>query len=100
HRRALPGGGRTLDPNVRRERPAPTWQQGFGDGLSQAVSLVVTPLLFALLGAVLDGWLGTRPLLTIVLAVLAVCGMFVSTYYQYRARMDAADEGQPWARNR
>lgn len=85
---------------MRREQPSPTWQQGFGDGLSQAVSLVITPLLFALLGAALDGWLGTRPVLTVVFAVLAAAGMFVSTYYQYRARMDAADEGQPWARKR
>lgn len=89
-----------MDPNVRRERPAPSWQQGFGDGLSQAVSLVVTPLLFGLLGAVLDGWLGTRPVLTVLLAVFAITGMFASAWFQYRARMDAIDEGQPWARKR
>jgi F0F1-type ATP synthase assembly protein I len=78
----------------------PSWKQGFGDGLSQAVGLVGTPLLFALLGVFLDGRFGTRPLFTIVLAVLATAGTFVSTYYEYKAEMERAQEGKPWARSR
>ncbi|GIU86822.1 MAG: hypothetical protein KatS3mg009_1337 [Acidimicrobiia bacterium] len=78
----------------------PSWKQGFGDGLSQAVALVGTPLLFALAGVALDRWLGTRPWCTIALAVLATAGTFVSTYYEYKAKMERAEEGKPWARSR
>lgn len=39
---------------------------GAGDALARAVELVVTPLIFGFFGYVLDGWFGTRPLVTFV----------------------------------
>ena len=82
------------------ERHPPSWKQGFGDGLSQAVGMVVTPTFFVLLGVFLDGRFGTRPVLAIVLGVLSTAGVFASTYYEYKAKMDQAEEVKPWARSR
>ncbi len=72
--------------------------QGFGDALAMAFELVFTPLLFALGGWLLDRWLGTTPVLLIVLVVLAVVGMAVRTYYGYDARMKVHEAAGPWAR--
>jgi F0F1-type ATP synthase assembly protein I len=40
---------------------------GAGDALARAVELVVTPLIFGFFGYLLDGWIGTRPVLMFVL---------------------------------
>ena len=79
-----------------RERQA-MWQ-GFGDALAQAVDLVVTPLVFFLLGWWLDGRFGTRPAIAITLGLLGVIGVSVRAYYRYRAAMERAEEGKPWTR--
>jgi F0F1-type ATP synthase assembly protein I len=73
---------------------------GFGDALARAVELVATPLLFGLLGYVLDRVLGTRPLLTVVLSVAAVVGMFLRMYYGYATAMDAHARRLPAGRDR
>lgn len=83
-----------------RDRRAPGWQQGLGDGLAQAFSLVLTPLLFGLAGWWLDGRFGTGPVLAVVLTTLAVAGTFLAAYYEYKARMEQAEAGKPWARGR
>lgn len=72
-----------------------SWQ-GFGDGLTQAVEMSLTPVLFALLGMVVDGWAGTRPAFTIALAVFAMVGVFLKAYYHYVARMDAIEAEKGW----
>lgn len=72
--------------------------QGFGDALAMAFELVFTPLVFALGGWFLDRWLGTTPVLLIVLVVLAVVGMGVRMYYGYDARMKVHEAAGPWAR--
>ena len=76
-----------------------TWQ-GFGDALAMAVEMVATPLLFALLGFGLDGWLGTRPVLAIVLGLVGLVGVVLRTYYWYQATMTREEEGKPWTRSR
>ena len=43
--------------------------KGFGDGLSAAFELVVTPAIFGFLGFLLDRLLGTVPLFTLVFSV-------------------------------
>ena len=80
-----------------RERQA-TWN-GFGNGLSQAVEMVVTPLLFALLGWFLDTRFGTGPILAIVLGSIGVIGMAARTYYWYRAEIEREEKGKPWTRS-
>lgn len=74
--------------------------RGYSDGLSRAVEIVVTPLLFGYLGHLLDGWLGTRPALTIVLAAVAVSGLFVKLWLGYDREMRRHEAGSVWARPR
>lgn len=88
-----PGPSVTREPVIATNRAL---YNGFGNALGQAVELVVTPLLFLALGAWLDGRFGTRPVLTVVLCSLALCGVAVSSYYRYTARMAREDEGRPW----
>jgi F0F1-type ATP synthase assembly protein I len=70
----------------------------YNDALNQAVTIVVAPLLFGLLGYVVDGATGTRPLFTVVLAAFGVVASTLWLYYQYLARSAAHDEGKPWTR--
>jgi len=72
--------------------------QGFGDGLSQAVELAVTPVLFALLGHLLDGRFGVRPVLTVTFFVFAVVGSFLRMWFHYLARSEAQDRDKAWNR--
>jgi F0F1-type ATP synthase assembly protein I len=72
--------------------------QGFGNALSLAIEMVVTPLLFGLMGLGLDRWLGTSPLFLIVLGLFGVVGMGVKTYYGYVEAMKRHEAEGPWAR--
>ncbi len=45
---------------------------GFGETLSRAFELVITPMVFGFLGYLLDGRLGTRPLFMLVLFLFAL----------------------------
>jgi len=73
-------------------------KQGYGDGLTQALSLVVGPVLFGLVGAFLDSKLGTSPVLLLAFGFFGVLAACVTAYYEYRARVARHDEGKPWAR--
>ena len=84
---------RFFDLRARRET-----HNGFGDALARAFELVVTPLVFAGLGWLLDGWLGIRPVLTVVLAAFAVAGVVVSMYYGYELEMRRHEQEGPWAK--
>jgi len=65
--------------------------QGFSDALTHAVELVGTTVIFILLGLWLDNSIGTRPLFTVVLGLLAVIGLGVNTWLQaYTLRMNSA----------
>ena len=57
---------------------------------SGSFELVVGAALFALIGLLVDGWLGTTPLFTVVLAVLGFVGALVSIYYRYKQQMAEA----------
>lgn len=72
--------------------------KGFGDGLAQAFEMAVVPVLFALVGLVLDRWIGVTPALTLTLAVLGLIGVFARAYYWYIAQAEQAEQGKPWAR--
>lgn len=80
-----------------RDRQA-TWN-GFGEALSLAVGLVITPLLFALFGWWLDRMFGTGPVLAIVFGLLGLLGQCAHMYYAYQARMEKEEEGKPWKRS-
>lgn len=89
------GDDRVFDLAVRRQL-----NRGYSDGLSRAVEIVVTPLLFGWFGYVLDGWIGIRPVLTIVLGTLGVAGIFVKMWLGYDREMRRLEAGTPWARSR
>lgn len=72
--------------------------RGYSDGLSRAVEIVATPLLFGYVGYLLDGWAGIRPVLTIVLATLGVSGVFVKLWLGYDREMREHEAGAVWAR--
>jgi F0F1-type ATP synthase assembly protein I len=66
--------------------------QGFGNTLARAVELVVTPMLVAGLGYLLDRWLGFFPVLSIVFFVWAFGVTWWRQYYDYNARMKAEED--------
>jgi hypothetical protein len=74
--------------------------RGYSDGLSRAVEIVATPLLFGYLGYLLDGWAGIRPVLTIVLATVGVSGIFAKLWLGYDREMREHEAGAVWARPR
>jgi F0F1-type ATP synthase assembly protein I len=71
--------------------------QGFGNALGLAVEMVGTPMIFGLLGLLLDRWLGTSPVFTLVLFLFGVIGMAVKTYYAYVEKMKREEADTPWA---
>ena len=68
---------------------------GFGDGMSRAFEMAITPVLFGFFGWLIDRALGTSPWFTIGLAVFAVCGMFAKTWITYEADMKAHEAELP-----
>lgn len=70
---------------------------GFGNGLAKAVELVVTPLVFGLIGHFVDRWLGTNPAFTILLVIFALAGLCARMYYGYDTEMKAHEASGPWA---
>ena len=73
---------------------------GFGDALSRAFELAVTPAIFAFLGWLLDRWVGTTPLFTIVLLFFAVCGVGYMTWFRYEEEMKQHEADAVWNRRK
>jgi hypothetical protein len=69
---------------------------GFGDGLTRAFELAVTPAIFGALGFAIDRTADVFPLFTFLLGLLAVIGMFVKLWYAYDAEMRAHEAASPW----
>ena len=72
--------------------------QGFGDGMSRAFELVVTPMVFGAIGFVVDQLAGTTPVFTAVLAIFGVIGTFVRLWYGYDQEMRSHEAAGRWAR--
>jgi F0F1-type ATP synthase assembly protein I len=60
---------------------------GFGNALSTAVELAVTPALMALIGWQIDRWLGTSPLFLLFLFAFTVGYVSWREYTRYTAKM-------------
>ena len=60
---------------------------GFGNALSSAVELAVTPALMALVGWQIDRWLGTSPLVFLFLFAFTVAYVSWREYTRYQHRM-------------
>ena len=70
------------------------------DGWTRAMELALTPVAAGGVGYLIDRLLGTVPVMTIVLVVMAVAATFVKMYYAYDAQMKAHDAESPWGRAR
>ncbi len=77
-----------------------TTQQGYNDGLTQAITFVAGPVILGLVGFALDRWFGIRPVLMLAFASFGVVATFVTAYYEYRAKCARDEEGKPWTRRR
>ncbi|MGQ0744834.1 MAG: AtpZ/AtpI family protein [Acidimicrobiales bacterium] len=71
--------------------------RGYGEGLSWAFELAVTPVLLAGGGYLLDRWLGLFPVVTIIFFLVGSAGLFARLWYGHEARMQALDAEAPWA---
>ena len=63
---------------------------GFGNALALAVELTVSPVIFGFLGFLLDGWLGTRPVLMVVLFLFTFGYLCWKHFSAYGVQMDKA----------
>jgi F0F1-type ATP synthase assembly protein I len=61
---------------------------GFGNALTTAVELAVTPALMALIGWQVDRWLGTSPAFFLFLFVFTVAYVSWREYTEYQGNMD------------
>jgi F0F1-type ATP synthase assembly protein I len=61
---------------------------GFGNALSTAVELAVTPAAMGLIGWAIDSWLGTRPVFFIFLFAFTILYVSWKQYVAYAANMD------------
>lgn len=82
-------------PEGERRANKATWQ-GFNDALSRAIEFAGTTLVFVLLGLWIDSRVGTKPLFTVVLGLLAVIGLGLIAYYRYQDQMRREEEAKPW----
>ena len=64
--------------------------------MSHAFELVATTVIFVLIGLFIDDRVGTKPLFTVVLGLLAVIGLAVRAYYTYLDQIRRDEEGKPW----
>ncbi len=60
---------------------------GFGNALSTAVELAVTPALMALIGWQIDRWLDTSPIVFLFLFAFTILYVSWREYARYTARM-------------
>jgi len=71
---------------------------GFGNAMSRAFELAATPAVFGGFGWLLDRWVGTLPLFTLLLFVFAVVGMGYMTWFRYDQDMKAQEADAVWNR--
>ncbi len=69
---------------------------GLDTGMSRAMELVLTPLIFTAGGYLLDRWLTTGPIFAIVLGVLALIGVSYMTWFRYEMEMREHDKQGVW----
>ena len=61
--------------------------------------LVLSPVILGVFGWLLDGWLGTTPIITVIAVVVGLAGAVAKLYYGYEAEMAEHERGAPWARS-
>ncbi len=71
---------------------------GFGTALSRAFELVLTPIVFGLLGFGIDHLLSTGRAFTLGLFVFGLAGVVARIYYAYDRDMCRHEAEGPWAK--
>jgi hypothetical protein len=71
---------------------------GFGDGLAAAFEIVVTPLLFAFFGYLIDRWLGLHLVFALIFGLFTFGYMMYKLVTRYTAEMARHEADAPWAR--
>ena len=64
---------------------------GFGDGLAAAFEMVVTPLIFAFFGYLLDRWLGLHLVFALIFGLFTFGYMIYKLVARYSAEMARHD---------
>ena len=71
--------------------------QGASDGLTQAMEFALVPAILGGLGYGIDRLLGIVPVITIIMVVVALVGLFVRMKYRYDEKMMIADAQGVWS---
>lgn len=61
--------------------------KGFSDGFTRAIEIVATPVVLGGAGALVDAWLGSRPVATLAFAAFGVCGIAAKLWLGYDREM-------------
>ncbi len=62
--------------------------------------MVATTVIFVLIGLWIDDRVGTKPLFTVALGLLAIIGIGLRAYYTYMSQVQRDEEGKPWLKSR
>lgn len=63
-----------------------------------SLELVITVLLFVLLGRYLDSRFDTTPFLTLIVSFIGISGSFLSAFYRYQATSKKMEKDKVWAK--
>lgn len=69
----------------------------FGGAWSASFENALAPLVVAGGGWLIDRWLGTFPIFTIVAFLVGAAGAGVRLFYTYRHKMEIEERNRPWA---
>lgn len=73
---------------------------GIGNAMSRAFELAATPAVFGGLGWLVDRWVGTLPLFTLVLFFFGVAGTGYMAWHRYDREMHEHEADAVWNRDR
>ena len=62
-----------------------------------SLELVITVIVFVLVGRLIDERMGSTPVFTIIFTVLGIAGSFTSAYFRYMATSKMLDKEKVWA---
>lgn len=65
---------------------------GLGDSLARAFELVVTPLVFAVIGYFIDRWLNTRPIFMLGLGIWTFAYVVWRAFGEYSHKMEVHEQ--------
>lgn len=67
---------------------------------SGSFELALVPVIFGVVGYVIDRWLGVLPVFTLLMLVTGAVGTVIKLWLGYDREMRRHDEEGPWSQNR